>query len=285
MTATCLRRTKDIVREELNLTRRTIQEYNVRLDQGDRELYDFFKKNASHLVAGIPSTSSGNRSTGNILPIINTLRLICNHGQRLLPKFALEVWTKRYHSGTGIAQGLARLDTARACFSCGTDLSSNDFPSEFACSHLLCTNCAESDDSRSAFLDSLVCPLCEKETQAEGDEFKGNYQPSAKVRALIENLRKEQVASAFSSDGKIAKRSVDQCNHGISVSLQCFSVVFTFWAKMLDLLEIALHQAGYRFVRIDGQKSLSQRTSALNSFRNDDNCTVMIATITSVGEG
>lgn len=54
---------------------------------------------------------------------------------------------------------------------------------------------------------------------------------------------------------------------------------------MLDLLEIALYQAGYRFVRIDGRLSVAQRTSALSTFRNDEACTVLIATITSVGEG
>ncbi|KAL7763758.1 hypothetical protein ACKLNR_007116 [Fusarium oxysporum f. sp. zingiberi] len=63
------------------------------------------------------------------------------------------------------------------------------------------------------------------------------------------------------------------------------SVVFTFWRKMLNLLEIALRSEGFKFARIDGQKSLVERTSALRSFRNDDSCTVMIATIGSIGEG
>lgn len=54
---------------------------------------------------------------------------------------------------------------------------------------------------------------------------------------------------------------------------------------MLNLLEIALRGEGFKFARIDGQKSLLERTSALRSFRNDDSCTVMIATIGSIGEG
>lgn len=54
---------------------------------------------------------------------------------------------------------------------------------------------------------------------------------------------------------------------------------------MLNLLEIALDEAGFRYMRIDGQKSLPERTSALRTFRSDDNCTVMIATIGSIGEG
>ncbi|PNP80170.1 hypothetical protein FNYG_06493 [Fusarium nygamai] len=63
------------------------------------------------------------------------------------------------------------------------------------------------------------------------------------------------------------------------------SVVFTFWTKMLNLLEVALQGERFKFARIDGQKSLVERSSALKSFRHDDSCTVMIATIGSIGEG
>ncbi|PNP81278.1 hypothetical protein FNYG_05310 [Fusarium nygamai] len=54
---------------------------------------------------------------------------------------------------------------------------------------------------------------------------------------------------------------------------------------MLNLLEIALRGEGFKVARIDGQKSLPERTSVLQSFRDDYSCTVMIATIGSIGEG
>ncbi|KAI1770677.1 P-loop containing nucleoside triphosphate hydrolase protein [Hypoxylon cercidicola] len=54
---------------------------------------------------------------------------------------------------------------------------------------------------------------------------------------------------------------------------------------MLDLLELALHQAGINFTRIDGQKSFKLRVASLAQFNEVDNCTVMIATIGSIGEG
>jgi SWI/SNF-related matrix-associated actin-dependent regulator of chromatin subfamily A3 len=54
---------------------------------------------------------------------------------------------------------------------------------------------------------------------------------------------------------------------------------------MLDLLEIALRESGFTFERIDGQKSLKQRINALNAFNNKPTCTVMLASIGSVGEG
>lgn len=200
MAATCLRRTKNVVREELGLTQRTIRECPVQLNPGDREIYDFFKTNASHLVAGMLSNKAG----GNILPIINTLRLICNHGQRLLPQFALEAWKKRCNSRT--TPGLETLESSRSCFSCGTDVSSNEALSDFACSHRLCANCAESDDGQSTLLDSLVCPLCAQESSRAVEEVMPNYQPSAKVKALLENLRLEQGDFTFSPNEKPTKR-------------------------------------------------------------------------------
>ncbi|KAI8718206.1 hypothetical protein NCS52_00598800 [Fusarium sp. LHS14.1] len=63
------------------------------------------------------------------------------------------------------------------------------------------------------------------------------------------------------------------------------SVVFSHWAKMLDLVQIALRQSGYSYERIDGQKSLRQRHGAISKFNNNPACTVLLATIGSAGEG
>ena len=54
---------------------------------------------------------------------------------------------------------------------------------------------------------------------------------------------------------------------------------------MLDMIETALRTNGFLFQRIDGQKSLEQRTRALDAFNNDPICTVMLASIGSVAEG
>lgn len=54
---------------------------------------------------------------------------------------------------------------------------------------------------------------------------------------------------------------------------------------MLDLLEIALKTSGFVFVRIDGKTSLENRIVALRRMKKDTACTVMLASIGSVGEG
>ena len=64
-----------------------------------------------------------------------------------------------------------------------------------------------------------------------------------------------------------------------------YSVIFSCWIKMLDLVQQALEREGFSVVRIDGQKSLKDRTDALSKFRTNAQYTVMLASIGSAGEG
>lgn len=54
---------------------------------------------------------------------------------------------------------------------------------------------------------------------------------------------------------------------------------------MLDLLEVALKTSGFVSVRIDGKTSLENRIVALKRLKEDPACTIMLASIGSVGEG
>ncbi|KAK8037812.1 helicase-like transcription factor [Apiospora marii] len=54
---------------------------------------------------------------------------------------------------------------------------------------------------------------------------------------------------------------------------------------MLDLTQKALQSRGFSCQRIDGQTSLQGRSNAMKAFDEDDECTVMLATIGSAGEG
>jgi SNF2 family DNA or RNA helicase len=54
---------------------------------------------------------------------------------------------------------------------------------------------------------------------------------------------------------------------------------------MLDLVEKALASERITFQRIDGGKSLRHRKHAIQSFRNNPSCTVLLASIGSAGVG
>ena len=64
-----------------------------------------------------------------------------------------------------------------------------------------------------------------------------------------------------------------------------FSVIFSSWTGMLDLVGIALELEGFAFQRIDGRHTEARRRSALENFRTDARCTVLLASIGSAGVG
>ena len=75
---------------------RTENVHEVDLSSKDRELYEFFKERCSSLAAGDSKVvKTGRRrkneqKEGKILALINFLRLICDHGEQILPAAALD---------------------------------------------------------------------------------------------------------------------------------------------------------------------------------------------------
>jgi SNF2 family DNA or RNA helicase len=54
---------------------------------------------------------------------------------------------------------------------------------------------------------------------------------------------------------------------------------------MLDLIELAIKTRGFGYERLDGQTSLKSRGERIKRFNEESQCTVMLATIGSTGEG
>jgi SNF2 family DNA or RNA helicase len=97
---TSLHRTKEGICDALNLQPRKEQIEFVKLHQQDQELYDFFKSRAAELASGIRTTDPAVATlepsqNGSVLSLLNFLRLICNHGQQILPETALQIWNAR----------------------------------------------------------------------------------------------------------------------------------------------------------------------------------------------
>jgi SNF2 family DNA or RNA helicase len=101
---------------------------------------------------------------------------------------------------------------------------------------------------------------------------------------MIQNIKAEQIDNSTWSAIPPVKRYQYRYKY-IQLLLMITSVVFSYWTKMLDLVQNALQQAGFLCERIDGQYSIKRREKALYRFANDPCCTVMLATIGSGGEG
>lgn len=93
------------------------------------------------------------------------------------------------------------------------------------------------------------------------------HDESAKVKAIIRDLL--QVRLEAESNGEDLPKSV----------------VFSQWTGMLDILEIHLTNSGFRFARLDGRMSRADRSLAIQVFRSDPFCNVMLVSLKAGGVG
>ncbi|KAJ6039603.1 Helicase C-terminal [Penicillium canescens] len=233
--AVCLRRTKRLIGSQLKLSLRIDKKHTVELDVQERRLYDFFKRQFSRLVARnmAANPNTNKEPQRNILFLINCLRLICNHGESLLPPTALNLWRSQ----------LSPMDDSHLC----------EHGAIFR---------ERGETTPVATFDSL------SHTLSRAGMARPQSRPSSKVNSLLRAVHQEQ-----------------HLNHSAQNKSPVKSLIFTYWTKMLDLLEMELRTQNFRFQRIDGQKSLQDRAMALEIFHKDPTCTVMIASIGSVAEG
>ncbi|KAI0009724.1 SNF2 family N-terminal domain-containing protein [Xylariaceae sp. FL0662B] len=194
------------------------------------------------------------------------------------------------------------------CISCQRKIGSNDgsdIESEreedvlgymTTCFHLLCTSCISTWEEEVGNHGSGTCPFCQAhvrfacneirkskaEVEHEGhhqsnktegktrtkDGYAGYSGPHTKTRALVEDLLKSKADSEAKPDEPPFK-----------------SVVFSAWTSHLDLIQIALDNAGIRYTRIDGKMSRVARTAAMDAFREDDSVHVILVSIMAGGLG
>lgn len=295
--ATCLRRTKKTLGSSCELPDRTERIERLRFHKADQDLYSFFKDQCARMAQGISSTKpgspeAGRHKEGNLLSLITLLRLICDHGEPLLPRSALEAW--KAQDGTSIDWQTIRRYRRRCCI-CEIDaneaesLDSNGYGSH--CQHWICTMCALKNESASE--EESSCPRCAAMPSSPWDDLRLSspadvcLPPSAKIEALLRNLHAEQAINISQEPSKPVKRFLllILCNCSFNTCLTITSVIFSCWTKMPDLIQQALEKQGFHSQRIDGKTSLENRKKALNGFNDDPACTVMLASIGSAGEG
>ena len=289
--ATCLRRTKDMVKQSLDLPKRTERIESIKFGQRDRELYNFFKERTVAIAskeALRPAVISepDEIKEGNLLTMITFLRLICNHGKDLLPASALQIWD----SGGNISIDWEIMQNRRnTCTLCNAYIEQPCLNSDEPSTCFDCTQSEEEEAGNEMKMNSKLSSPFGRGPPSVREGLTATYiTPSAKVEALIRNLREEQYTEAYSQNDTVVKRypSLSLLLIFSHMSkLKHRSVVFSYWTKMLDLIQHALRSSGFCFQRIDGKSSLENRSKAITDFNEDPKCTVMLASIGSAGEG
>lgn len=276
---TCLRRTKQLIESSHPLPDRREKTTWVELTPTDRNLYTFYEKEAATIASGSyrynsEHPNSGDRRNSNILKLINFLRLICNHGEALLPWSAVEDWKT---AGDKSMDWQNFQEPQAACDMCGLkiDDSQNQYSidldissPQIICKACCCISTGESGvEIEPTNLDHSMLISNRREDSCSAVKPRPSQQ-SPKLKALIDNLRQEQSLSS-------------QCTSNQPIK----SVIFSSWTKMVDLTQQYLEANSFVCARIDGQLSLEGRSKAIKQFNLDPKCTVMLATIGSAAEG
>ncbi|OJI99277.1 hypothetical protein ASPVEDRAFT_508057 [Aspergillus versicolor CBS 583.65] len=89
--ATCLRRTKNMVEDAVELPGKSEVIEPIQLAPAEREIYEFFQRKASKIMVRLDQPEQCERKN-NTLSIINNMRVICNHGEDLLPESQVAIW-------------------------------------------------------------------------------------------------------------------------------------------------------------------------------------------------
>ena len=261
----------------------------------------------------------------HVLRGIMTLRLISAHGRELLKEkdvqtlkgisateaidvdeeSSLPTLTKRAAYGHLQMMAEADLDNCRQC----EKKLGGDSPQVEAedgmdgircyvlpCYDVLCNDCFEQyKDSFDGQSDTspVTCPFCQmtmacqyisiigqgaesvdvapEDNPAAADpemDFYGG--PHTKTKVLLKDIQQMKLES----EGFIEKGEAP---------LKC--VVFSEFTSHLNLIQRALRDNHYQYVRIDGTMSLSKRRKVLDSFNTDDSVTILLASIKAAGQG
>jgi SNF2 family DNA or RNA helicase len=199
--ATSLRRTMASNGESLGLQPPIENVEFVDLDSKDRALYGFFQQK-SYLLAREAAKKRGKKkktagpSIGkgddNILALMSFLRLVCNYGEHMLSEKAVRAWKMKDPDAVDW-QMMQR--SKQQCSRCNVLFQSVDEPDTLPCGHEACPSCVSEVQEADEGDDEVAqaCNCCRGPQRARAVVRSGDgWNRSAKVGALIRNLREEQ---------------------------------------------------------------------------------------------
>ncbi|KAL2267535.1 hypothetical protein VTJ83DRAFT_4812 [Remersonia thermophila] len=296
----------------------------VRLDMSpeERQVYEWFARTAKDRVRAITSHDRivGGKTMIHILRSILQLRLLCAHGKDLLgdedleelqgmtPDTAIDLdgeedrrpvlREKKAYETLYIMQE-SNSDVCNRCNNKlgGIEMDDGESDAQDAilgymarCFHTYCPACIGrvknegNECNECAYLDKAACVelrrrRAEMEHESRTARTKGatpgkiipdeRYSgPHTKTRALIQELLANKEKSAMCPNEPPFK-----------------SVVFSGWTSHLDLIQIALDNAGITYTRLDGKMSRAARNAAMDAFRDDPSVQVILVSIMAGGLG
>lgn len=254
-----LRRSRDSGRNE----RRSEHEVTIVLSSAERELYSSIRSKARNCL-----------SPHDRLSYLLKMRQVCSHG---FPRQTQQL------ENVAVAADVYR--GPPICNKCGEGISSTIMENPISSSSTMSQLCFECTDEEGDTVNLAtrsspqMTSTCEQIQASPSDldldvldgtsrsqiDFGQDHlisvspKPSTKICAVIGNLLKLQ--QERHQDGTPIK-----------------SLVFSVWTTTLDMLESALSSHRLSYSRIDGSRSLEQRSAAIHDFKTDPGLRIMLLT-------
>jgi SNF2 family DNA or RNA helicase len=144
--------------------------------------------------------------------------------------------------------------------------------------------------------DTVTCPFCAAEIAAQYVGFSGSTAQEILVApddTIDQEEGEEEIVRTYTglhtktkallADIEEMYRTSEPLEAAGESPLKC--VVFSEFTSHLNLIERALTDRGYSFVRIDGTMSLNARKKSMDALATDNNVRILLASIKAAGQG
>lgn len=288
MGSICLRRKKEMSFIDLRLPELSEYVHKFKLHPHEQEKYDALEAQAKGTL-DIYKNNIGNQKAfdtyRHLLEVLLRMRQLCNHWQ-LVGEERLDLIMKQLEAEGVVDLTAENKQALQKMLQLSID-SQEDCPICFdtykepvitKCAHIFCTPCLE----RVIELQGK-CPMCRAELESFG---------STTVKPAIETSAKPEPSAESDADkASLLKNTSSKVEHLLQILAASAkdktnkTIIFSQWTSFLDLIQVHLASAGYKYTRIDGSMSAVARDASLDALDNDPETTIMLASLSVCSVG
>ncbi|KAJ5851115.1 hypothetical protein N7455_010971 [Penicillium solitum] len=275
MSTICLRRRKDMSFINLKLPEMTSRIIRIKFNAHEQEKYNAFQTEAKGALLDFKD-KDGKTKYSHLLEVLLRLRQVCNHWALCKNRVDKLMSMLEEHKVVPLTPENVRalqemlqlqIESQEMCAIC---LDNLEQPVITACAHSYCRGCIEQVIER-----QHKCPLC----RADINETNTLVSPAVELGEGTDTVE----ADPDSPSSKIETLVKILTAQGQAPGTK--TVVFSQWTSFLDLIEPQLEKRGIKFARVDGKMQSVKRDNSINSFSNDPECTVLLASLSVCSVG
>ncbi|KAJ5197302.1 hypothetical protein N7449_007781 [Penicillium cf. viridicatum] len=271
----CLRRRKDMGFINLKLPEMTSRIIRIKFNSHEQEKYSAFQTEAQGALLDFKD-KDGKTKYSHLLEVLLRLRQVCNHWALCKNRVDKLMSMLEEHKVVPLTPENVRalqemlqlqIESQELCAIC---LDNLEQPVITTCAHSYCRGCIEQVIER-----QHKCPLC----RADINETNTLVSPAVELGEDTDTVEVDPDSPSSKIETLVKILTAQGQAPGTK------TVVFSQWTSFLDLIEPQLEQRGIKFARVDGKMQSVKRDNSINSFSNDSECTVLLASLSVCSVG